>query len=383
MKHTAIMALVVSCLFPAAAICQAQDDFAGKYLQKVSLSSPIAANSVKDLIEKARGRRPAYSSPAAGNPFPYMSHRLLKVPRGVRVMIFSPHPDDESLAASGLIQRVVEKGGKVRIVFVTNGDGYEEALRLRLKKASISAQDFIEYGKKRQEEAVNAACALGLHPNDVIFLGFPDDGIDDLWESYWSGLKPFVSPHTLFDRPQRKGKNRWAKYSGVELDQEIARVLTEFKPDWVVLPDPRDYHPDHTATGVFVLDALRCVHQEKKSPFSPTRVFTYLVHFKDYPHDSQWAKAIFETGVGSCKRSGKTLATARWTALPLSAEEVEGKRRALLAHASQIQILGDFFRYFLLPCELFARLDMTQVITVPQEYAAYYHHACGKLDSAK
>ncbi len=377
MRHTAILALLLSCLFPAAAICHAQDDFAGKYLQKVSLSSPIAPDSIKDLIEKARGHHPKYSSPSTGNFFPYMPHQVLDVPRGVRVMIFSPHPDDESLAASGLIQRVVEKGGKVRVVFVTNGDGYEEALRLRLKKAKISAQDFIDYGKRRQQEATNAACTLGLHPDDVVFLGFPDDGIDDLWESYWSKLKPFVSPHTLFDRPQRKGKKRWVKYSGVELDQEIARVLTEFKPDWVVLPDPRDFHPDHAATGVFVLDALRGVHQEPKPPFAPRQVLTYLVHFKDYPHDAQWAKIIPASGIGTCKRSAKTLANARWMALPLSPEEVEGKRRALLSHASQIEILGDFFKSFLLPCELFARLDMKQVITVPQEYAAYYHHSCG------
>ena len=60
--------------------------------------------------------------------------------------------------------------------------------------------------------------------------------------------------------------------------------------------------------------------------------------------------------------------------LPLSPEEVEGKRRALLSHASQLQMLNLFFKNFLLPCEMFGSLNLMQVITVPQEYAAYYKH---------
>ena len=268
---------------------------------------------------------------------------------------------------------MLEGEGKVRVVFVTNGDGYTYAVRLRVKNAHLSAKDFIEYGKKRQEEAVQALCELGLQPEDATFLGFPDDGIDDLWESYWSNLQPFISPHTLFDRPHRKGLNRWVKYSGVSLRDEIERVIKEFSPDWVVLPDPRDYHPDHAAAGVFVLDALRTIYSDEDT--LPARVLTYLVHYKDYPLASQWSKEISSTGVGGfSKVSGKTLADTNWITLPLSPEEVEGKRRALLSHASQLQMLQWFFRNFLLPSEMYGSLDLTQVITVPLEYAAYYKH---------
>jgi LmbE family N-acetylglucosaminyl deacetylase len=270
---------------------------------------------------------------------------------------------------------VLEGGGKVCVVFVTNGDGYAYAVRLRLKKANISAKDFIEYGKKRQEEALQALCELGLQPEDAIFLGFPDDGIDNLWESYWSNLKPFISPHTLFDRPHRKGMNRWVKYSGVSLRDEIERVMKQFAPDWVVLPDPRDYHPDHATAGVFVLDALRAIYVSED--IHPDKVLTYLVHFKDYPHAGGWSKDIIGSGICGAKVSGQTLAGTNWMILPLSSEEIECKRRALLAHASQIQMLQWFFKDFLLPAEIFGSLDLMQVITVPQEYAAYYKHPYG------
>jgi LmbE family N-acetylglucosaminyl deacetylase len=350
-------------------LCCAEEMSAEDYLKNLSIFTPVASNSVKDLTQEAKFSLKEASPPF--DPYSYISHSQLSVPAGARVMIFVPHPDDESIAASGLIQRVLEREGKVRVVFVTNGDGYTYAVRLRVKNARITAKDFIEFGKKRQEEAVQALCELGLQPEDATFLGFPDDGVVDLWESYWSTLKPFISPHTLFDRPHRKGLNRWVKYSGVNLRDEIEQVIKEFSPDWVVLPDPRDYHPDHATSGVFVLDALRTIYSDEDT--LPVKVLTYLVHYKDYPHASEWAKEISSTGVGGfSKVSGKTLATVNWMTLPLSAEEVEGKRRALLAHVSQLQMLNVFFRNFLLPSEIYGSLDLMQVITVPQEYAAYY-----------
>src|SRR5207247_6384648 len=48
----------------------------------------------------------------------------LTLPAHPRVLVFAPHPDDESLAAGGLITRLVHAGDAVRVVFVTNGDGY-------------------------------------------------------------------------------------------------------------------------------------------------------------------------------------------------------------------------------------------------------------------
>ncbi len=372
------IAAFFSLLLPFSGIhlCFAQENPVEQYLQRVSLSSPMAIKSARDLIQtgepRTSGALPSF------DPYSSVYHGQLEVPPGARVMVFVPHPDDEALAASGIIERVIQNQGKVRTVFVTNGDGYAEAVRLKMQNKRITPKTFIEYGKTRQEEAIQAACELGMQPEDVVFLGFPDDGIDELWESYWSKLKPFVSPYTLFDRPYRKGLNRWVKYSGTDLKQEIGRVLTEFMPDWVVLPDPRDHHPDHATAGVFVLDALCGMYQDEELDYRPSRVLTYLVHFKDFPNGSEWAKSIGAAGVGGCPVSGKTLANTRWVTLPLTPEELEGKRRALLAHSSQFQMLGGFFKNFLLPGEMFGALDIMQVIAVPQEYAAYHKHPVPK-----
>lgn len=356
---------------PATAVATNEEVATDRYLQNISIFSPLASNSIKDLMQQAQHSVTAAASKF--DPFPYIPHGQLSVPPGTRLIVFVPHPDDESIAASGLIQRVLEVGGKVHVVFVTNGDGYTYAVRLRVKNKRVTAKDFIEFGKKRQEEAVQALCELGLQPEDATFLGFPDGGIDDLWESNWSNVQPFISPNTLFDRPHRTGLKRWVKYSGESLRDQIERVTKDFSPDWVVLPDPRDYHPDHATAGVFVLDALETIYSEEDT--LPAKVLTYLVHYKDYPQGLDWSKEISGTGIGGCKKiSTKTLADTNWLTLPLSPEEVEGKRRALLAHATQQQMLQWFFRNFLLPSEIYGSLTLTQVITVPQEYAAYSRH---------
>lgn len=296
----------------------------------------------------------------------------MHVPEGIRLMVFAPHPDDEALAAAGLMQRVLERNGRVCVVYVTNGDGYAEGVRLKLKKTHASRDDFIEYGRRRQEEAVHALCELGLDPGDAVFLGFPDDGIDDLWGRYWSKIRPYTSPYTRFDRPLRKSSDsRWVKYVGVDLTEEMERTLKSFVPDWVVLPDPRDFHPDHSATGVFVLDALKNLNQDGNLSFAGIQVFTYLVHYRDYPHSRTWANEINTTGVGGSPSAARVLSSTQWLNLPLTAAELDGKERSLMAHQSQHVILGGFIQQFLHPCELFGRLDSAQVMLVPQEYAAH------------
>src|SRR5258708_19838933 len=38
------------------------------------------------------------------------------------IMVFAPHPDDETLMAAGIIQAALSRGDVVKVVIVTNGD---------------------------------------------------------------------------------------------------------------------------------------------------------------------------------------------------------------------------------------------------------------------
>src|SRR5262249_20266618 len=45
-----------------------------------------------------------------------------------RVVVFAPHPDDETIAVGGLLHRLATAHAAVQVVFVTNGDGYPDAV---------------------------------------------------------------------------------------------------------------------------------------------------------------------------------------------------------------------------------------------------------------
>lgn len=118
-----------------------------------------------------------------------------------RLLIFSPHPDDESLGAAGLIQRVLKEGGKVKVVFMTNGDGFPEGVEREDRISHPTAKDYRRYGNERLEEALKAVTTLGMKERDVIFLGFPDGGLSSLHKKFLVGPPAYKSPFTLESCP--------------------------------------------------------------------------------------------------------------------------------------------------------------------------------------
>jgi LmbE family N-acetylglucosaminyl deacetylase len=259
------------------------------------------------------------------------------------------------------------------VVFVTNGDGYPEAVRRQLGRAPRFSHDFIEYGRQRHDEALQAMCELGVPPEDAIFLGFPDDGIDDLLKDHWSRLTPYTSPYTRYSSAGYKDSfSRWVGYAGVNLKDEMAKIIGEFCPDWIILPDPRDYHPDHCATGIFVLEALRQLNQQGVVAFGDIDILTYLVHFKDYPTSPNWLQEVQKAGLFMSTTGCAILSSTEWLDLPLTTEDLESKERALAAHQSQHQMLGGFFKIFQTHEEIFGRLAPAQALAIPQEYALFF-----------
>jgi len=109
----------------------------------------------------------------------------LVMPPSPRVLVFAPHPDDETIGAGGLIVRLVRRGAPVRVVFVTNGDGFPQAVAQDFHVRAPRDTDYLEFGEARRREAVAAAHHLGLHPGNLVFLGFPDGGLAQLWRDHW------------------------------------------------------------------------------------------------------------------------------------------------------------------------------------------------------
>ena len=97
-----------------------------------------------------------------------------------RVLMIAPHPDDESLATGGLIQRAVAAGAQVRVLFLTSGENNPWPQRFLERRCRISLEDRAQWGKRRRQEALAALAVLGTEEKSARFLNLPDQGITRL-----------------------------------------------------------------------------------------------------------------------------------------------------------------------------------------------------------
>src|SRR5947207_9860693 len=97
-----------------------------------------------------------------------------------RLMLFAPHPDDEALACSIILQHAVRAGAAIRVVYATDGDDNPWPQRLIERKWHLDANDRKRWGKLRRAEALNALRVLGVRTFNVRFLGLPDQGLTNL-----------------------------------------------------------------------------------------------------------------------------------------------------------------------------------------------------------
>jgi LmbE family N-acetylglucosaminyl deacetylase len=205
----------------------------------------------------------------------------LDVGQHERLLIVSPHPDDETLAAAGLIQRVLARAGSARVLLVTAGDGYIEAVVRATGEPRPRPTDYVAYGERRVREARAAMRELGRGSVRLELLGFPDGGLRDLLDAYWAHGHPESSPTTgAREPPYPDALDREVAYDGADLRRELVQVLRETQPTILAFPDPVDRHPDHRAAGLFTLLALETwSHDLAPMP----RLLAYLVHWPDWP----------------------------------------------------------------------------------------------------
>jgi LmbE family N-acetylglucosaminyl deacetylase len=117
-----------------------------------------------------------------------------------KMVVVAPHPDDETLAAGGLIAMQREAGVEVVVVAVTDGEhAYEENLGL---------------GELRDREQAAALGRLGVGADRIVRLKMVDSGVAAAEPELVQRLMPLVSAKTH-----------------------------------LVAPWPGDFHPDHEACG--------------------------------------------------------------------------------------------------------------------------------------
>jgi LmbE family N-acetylglucosaminyl deacetylase len=165
-----------------------------------------------------------------------------------RLLLFAPHPDDESLGCSILLQRAVRAGAVVRVVYVTDGDDNPWPQRVLERKWRLKAIDRRRWGRLRRTEALAALRVLGVNGSDVRFLALPDQKLTAM---LMCGCQSAL--------------------------ERFAGIIDDWRPTDVLVPSISDTHPDHSALAVM----LRLVLSESFSdPMATGRmaVWSYVVH---------------------------------------------------------------------------------------------------------
>ena len=281
-----------------------------------------------------------------------MGPQAIRVGRGERLLVIAPHPDDETLGAGGLIQRVLAAGGSARVVLMTAGDGYREGVVSETGRQQPQPSEYVEYGERRYHEARAAVRELGGDRVRLELLGYPDRGLDALLGPNWQRIHVERSATTgASDPPYRQALDPDIPYAGANVRAQLVRLLRETRPTIVAFPDPIDKHPDHRATAIFTLLAIDEWSREGKG--MPPRLLGYLVHWPGWPPG-------WDGGVGAGTTRDALLLPATLpardlgqVALQLSPTEVSRKTAALARHESQEEVMRPFLGAFLRQTEPF------------------------------
>lgn len=250
--------------------------------------------------------------------------RLLAEP-SASVVVIAPHPDDETLASGGLLQRAQATGAAVTVVLLTDGDNNPWPQRWLERRLRIGADARAAWGRRRRAEVVDAITRLGLSASCLHAMGWHD-----------LGLTARIADQLAASLAALRG------------------VLLPLRPSLIVAPVLDDRHPDHSAARVLIELAL--------------------AHWPT-PRPTLWGFAVHG-------------AAPHAQSFTLSRDECVRKGHALEAHASQLALAGErwrrrvargeFYVPATAPAGMGARMELPWLPAMPQLGACALLVACGE-----
>ncbi|MBX6350029.1 MAG: PIG-L family deacetylase [Clostridia bacterium] len=290
-----------------------------------------------------------------GSPFLYTAYELradseaplpaslLPAPSAAtRLLVVAPHPDDETLGAGGIIQRTLAAGGQATVVVLTAGDAFRRAALDLSGHVEPSPRDYLALGERRLGESRAAAAILGLRREDVVLLGFPDQGLLPIWDRFWDPAHPYRSPRTGADRVPYPLPDQGTPYDAPDLVELLWDVVRAARPTVVVAPYPLDGHPDHRAAYDFALFALARAGR----PDLP--LLTYVVHH------GMWPGRLGARPASPLAPPPDLVRRTAWVRLGLTTAEADRKLRAIEAYSSQMRVMGPWLESFARTDEVFS-----------------------------
>jgi LmbE family N-acetylglucosaminyl deacetylase len=185
-----------------------------------------------------------------------------------RVLVISPHPDDESIGCGGTLCLHVKAGDRVALIFLTSGEAGGHG---RTREQTL---------KVREAEARSAARLLKLSP--IEFWRQPDGAL------------------RVTDA----------------LIKRLRAAIVRFKPDIIYLPHDREMHPDHRAAVRLLRRALVGV---KRPPnvlmfevWTPLQRMNHIVDISPYIKTKLRAIRLYKSQNGELAFDDAFLGLARY-----------------------------------------------------------------------
>ena len=242
-----------------------------------------------------------------------------------RILVLVPHPDDDILSTAGTIQQALDMGLPVKVVFFTNGDYNETSFALYRKEITLDSIEALRLGETRREEALAAQGILGVKPEQVVFLGYPDGGGLEIFEKHWGDSPPYralLSGQNSVIYTFTQSPN--APFKGESIVTDLKKIVRDFQPTKIFTSHPGDVHPDHQTLPLYLQIALWDLEEEIRP-----EVYHFITHYGRWPQPRGYQPehpldppAQFDVG-------------NRWRILPITMEQRQKKLQALQAHKTQ------------------------------------------------
>ena len=261
----------------------------------------------------------------------------------------APHPDDETVGTGGLIQRALEQGIPVHVVFLTDGDFNELSYMLYEKMPMITPGQAVHLGEIRHNEAVNATKVLGLSEENITFLGYPDYGTSEILYYHWGNSPPYESIITRKTSvPYLTSLSPGSPYKGESIMGDLEKIITEFKPTKIFVSHPDDHHPDHRAMYVFTVVSIWDMEKE-------ISVYPYLVHYRNWPLPNGYYPSNPQPPPSYDDQ-------IIWEELPMSSENEQTKFLALHKHVTQFESNKKYLESFIRINEIYGNFETIPLV---------------------
>jgi LmbE family N-acetylglucosaminyl deacetylase len=178
--------------------------------------------------------------------------------RGKRVLLFTPHPDDDVFGAGGTLALLARNRNDIRIVVYTNDDKGSFDLEM-------TSERLARIRKAEQEAALEV-------------LGIPKANLT--WMGYHDGELEYANPRALVER--------------------TTAIIREFRPDVLFSVDPGEWYErwhksDHRMAGVNTADAIRAAefhlyfpNQLLQQGLKPYRVPLMMFYYSIPQEENYW-----------------------------------------------------------------------------------------------